>query len=97
MVSYMVISHAFGHSKRYSRILRKYPEKILAEVIELRQEIIIRANQRLQKYPYHNQSITFSDSAYNLAHYLAMRQFDLRYLQDRLSHVSLTSLGRAEG
>ena len=72
-------------------------KQILAEVIELRQEIKIKANQRLQKHPYHNHSSDFSDSAYNLAHYLAMRQFDLRHLQDRLSHASLTSLGRAEG
>ncbi len=72
-------------------------KQILAEVTELRQEIKLKANQRLLKYPYHNHLSDFSDSAYNLAHYLAMRQYDLRHLQDRLSHASLTSLGRAEG
>ena len=35
-------------------------------------------------------------SAVNLAHYLAMRQVDLRRLQDRLAWVGLSSLGRAE-
>ncbi len=72
-------------------------KQILAEVTELRLAIEGKANQRLQKYPYNDHSGTFSNSASNLAHYLAMRQFDLRHLQDRLSHASLSSLGRAEG
>jgi len=72
-------------------------KQILTEVTELRHAIEVKANQRLQKYSYNDHSSTFSTSASNLAHYLAMRQFDLRHLQDRLSHASLTSLGRAEG
>jgi len=72
-------------------------KQILTEVTELRLAIEVKANHRLQKYTYNNHSNTFSDSAKNLAHYLALRQFDLRHLQDRLSHASLTSLGRAEG
>jgi len=36
------------------------------------------------------------DSARNLAHYLALRQVDLRPLQERLAWVGLSSLGRAE-
>jgi pyruvate kinase len=39
---------------------------------------------------------TFQDSASNLLHYLALRQRDLRPLQERLSHMGLSSLGRAE-
>ncbi|MBI5257889.1 MAG: pyruvate kinase [Burkholderiales bacterium] len=35
-------------------------------------------------------------SAVNLVHYLAMRQIDLRQLQDRLAWVGVSSLGRAE-
>jgi pyruvate kinase len=35
-------------------------------------------------------------SAVNLAHYLAMRQIDLRGLQQRLARVGVSSLGRAE-
>lgn len=35
-------------------------------------------------------------SACNLAHYLAMRRFDMRRLQDRLAWVGVSSLGRAE-
>jgi pyruvate kinase len=71
-------------------------KRILAEVAELRQKIELKANQRLQKYQGNYHSGTFSKSACNLAHYLAMRQFDLRHLQDRLAHAGLSSLGRAE-
>lgn len=35
-------------------------------------------------------------SACNLAHYLAMRRFDMRRLQERLAWVGVSSLGRAE-
>lgn len=35
-------------------------------------------------------------SAINLVHYLAMRQIDLRPLQDRLAWMGISSLGRAE-
>ena len=35
-------------------------------------------------------------SATNLAHYLALRRYDMRRLQDRLSWIGLSSLGRAE-
>ena len=71
-------------------------KQILKEVAELRQEIEIKADLRLQKYQHNYPSGAFSKSACNLAHYLAMRQFDLRDLQDRLAQASLTSLGRAE-
>jgi pyruvate kinase len=71
-------------------------KQLLIEVAELRQKIEINANQRLQKYQRHYPSGYFSKSACNLAHYLAMRHFDLRHLQDRLAQAGLTSLGRAE-
>jgi pyruvate kinase len=71
-------------------------KQLLAEVVELRQKIEINASQRLQKYQDNFHSGIFSKSACNLAYYLAMRQFDLRHLQDRLAHAGLSSLGRAE-
>jgi len=71
-------------------------KQILAEIVDLRQKIEINANQRLQKYQGNYHSGAFSKSACNLAHYLAMRQFDLRHLQDRLAQAGLSSLGRAE-
>ena len=71
-------------------------KQILAELAELRQKIEINANKRLQKYRSNYHTGTFSKSASNLAHYLTMRQFDLRHLQDRLAQAGLSSLGRAE-
>ena len=64
-------------------------KQLLAEVVELRQKIEINANQRLQKYQGNFHSGIFSKRACNLAYYLAMRQFDLRHLQDRLAHAGL--------
>ncbi len=71
-------------------------KQILADVAELRKKIESNATQRLQKYQGNYHSGYFSKSACNLAHYLAMRQFDLRHLQDRLAQAGLSSLGRAE-
>jgi pyruvate kinase len=39
----------------------------------------------------------FRKSARNLLHYLALRHHDIRHLQDSLSRIGLSSLGRAEG
>ncbi|MGR8998086.1 MAG: pyruvate kinase [Gammaproteobacteria bacterium] len=87
----MVATNRFNQDP-YEDVLRQ----ILAEVTQLRQKIEINANQRLQKYQRNYHCGNFSKSAFNLAHYLAMRQFDLRHLQDRLAHAGLSSLGRAE-
>ena len=87
----MVATNRFNQDP-YEDVLKQ----ILAEVAELRQKIEINANQRLQKYQGNYHSGAFSKSACNLAHYLAMRQFDLRHLQDRLAQAGLSSLGRAE-
>ncbi len=38
----------------------------------------------------------FSESARNLIHYVALRQIDVRGLQDQLTKLGLSSLGRAE-
>ena len=38
----------------------------------------------------------YADSARNLLHYVALRQFDIRDLQDQLAELGLSSLGRAE-
>lgn len=38
----------------------------------------------------------YAESARNLAHYLALREFDIRELQQDLANLGLSSLGRAE-
>ncbi len=71
-------------------------KEILTEVTNLRDQIALHANERLIRFQAHYPEGQFTESAVNLAHYLAMRQFDLRHLQDRLAQSALTSLGRAE-
>ena len=71
-------------------------KQLLSELLELQQKIEVNANNRLLKYKKNYKSGHYSESAYNLAHYLEMRQFDLRQLQDRLAQAGLSSLGRAE-
>lgn len=71
-------------------------KRLLKDIQELRGDVEVNANARLQKYKMHYRSAAFTKSARNLAHYLALRQFDLRNLQDRLAQAGLSSLGRAE-
>ncbi|WP_394753075.1 pyruvate kinase [Crenothrix sp.] len=71
-------------------------KQLLIEVSELRDEIDTHSADRLQKYKDNYRSGVFTRGARNLAHYLALRQFDLRHLQDRLAQVGLSSLGRSE-
>lgn len=70
---------------------------LLNEVTRLRASVAAdgkatfkRWRQRLERRP-------FAMSAFNLAHYLALRTRDLRPLQRRLMALGLSSLGRAEG
>jgi pyruvate kinase len=71
-------------------------QQLLSELIEIRGEIEKYGNERLKKYQKYYRDGAYTNSAFNLAFYLAMRQFDLRHLQDRLAHVGLSSLGRTE-
>ena len=71
-------------------------KQLLQEVSEIRRSVFDNANIRLEKYAPFYRSGVFTKSAINLAQYLALRQFDLRHLQQRLAHVGLSSLGRAE-
>lgn len=70
--------------------------QLLAEVVCLRQDVTCNASRRLENYQAYFRAGVFNKSALNLAHYLAMRQFDLRHLQDRLAQAGLSSLGRSE-
>lgn len=69
---------------------------LLSELIQLRNHILECSDIRLKDYRKCFHDRTFSLSAINLANYLALRQLDLRGLQDRLAEVGLSSLGRAE-
>ncbi len=69
---------------------------LLADVVDIREKVAVNAECRLELYKEHYRSGVLTKSATNLAHYLALRQFDLRHLQTRLSQAGLSSLGRAE-
>jgi pyruvate kinase len=71
-------------------------KQLLAEVSELRDKVDAHSAQRLEKYKSNYRSGVFTRGARNLAYYLALRQFDLRHLQDRLAQAGLSSLGRSE-
>ena len=69
---------------------------LLEQVTELRATVLRGSRQRLERYRtcYPGE---FTPSARNLAHYLTLRQQDLRELQDGLAAQGLSSLGRCEG
>jgi pyruvate kinase len=69
-------------------------EALAAELLALRESMLAlaqRAERRLAAV-----DPAFRDSARNLLHYLALRQHELRPLQERLARLGLSSLGRAE-
>ncbi|MDF1589342.1 MAG: pyruvate kinase [Gammaproteobacteria bacterium] len=76
----------------YTEILKQ----LLLDISELRLNVDTRAKKRLESYKAAFRSEVFSKSALNLAHYLALRHYDLRHLQLRLAQAGLSSLGRAE-
>jgi pyruvate kinase len=71
-------------------------EALLEEVIRLRTVAVQRAGARLEQFASCFPEGRYTPSAANLAHYLAVRQHELRTLQDRLAQVGLSSLGRGE-
>ncbi|MGR9086297.1 MAG: pyruvate kinase [Gammaproteobacteria bacterium] len=85
------MSHLINNDP-YNDILKQ----LLNDVSELRKNVETHANSRLNQYKDKYRSSVFTRSACNLAHYLALRRYDLRNLQDRLAQAGLSSLGRAE-
>ena len=69
---------------------------LLDQLKVLRTEALQRADERLRRFADCFPDGQFSPSATNLAHYLALRQHDLRPLQERLARLGLSSLGRGE-
>ena len=69
---------------------------LLAELRALRTQVEERSALRLGEFTQHFGEEGITPSACNMAHYLALRQFDLRRLQERLARSGLSSLGRIE-
>ncbi len=68
--------------------------RVLSELGELRAGAI--AAERLYADELAQVDPRYAESARNLAHYLALREFDIRDLQQDLANLGLSSLGRAE-
>lgn len=69
---------------------------LLEELLRLRDSIKQNGLARLGAFRQFYPEGKFTESAQNLAHYLAFRQYDLRLLQEKLASVGLSSLGRGE-
>jgi len=68
----------------------------LLSLIELRDQVIELGEQIIQQYQQTTPALASHKSARNLAHYLALRRFDLRPLQDQLAELGASSLGHCE-
>jgi len=71
-------------------------EALLAELLVLRDYLDHASVERLRPYAARLLRPGSRESACNLAHYLALRRFDLRPLQQALARNGLSSLGRSE-
>lgn len=71
-------------------------QSLLNRLAQLRTDTLQQATSRLQPFAADFPGSLFSASAFNLAHYLALRSQDLRQLQDQLAALGLSSLGRGE-
>jgi pyruvate kinase len=74
-------------------------EKHLRELIEQLDELYQDAVDLEKKFAPAVKQVhpSFRKSAQNLLHYLSLRRHDIRQLQENLSQLGLSSLGRAEG
>ncbi len=71
-------------------------ESLYSELVELKDFILERAHERLDGFAIYYPDSQPTQSAINLSHYLALRERDLRPLQEKLARTGLSSLGRAE-
>lgn len=69
---------------------------LLDELLQLSEHVLFRGTIRLDQAAHLLEQSALNKSCVNLAHYLAMRELDLRPLQEKLAEAGLSSLGRAE-
>ena len=69
-------------------------DKLIDQLSTVRSEMLgyEKASKKLLK----NVNAEYRASARNFAHYLALRRFDLRTIQEKLARIGVSSLGRAE-
>lgn len=71
--------------------------QLLRQLRDLRREVDAEALQMVQAWEQCIRHPCFRETALNLAHYIVLRRRDLRPLQDGLTLLGLSSLGRLEG
>ncbi|MBI1424934.1 MAG: pyruvate kinase [Gammaproteobacteria bacterium] len=71
-------------------------ERLHDEVMQLCNHVLHHAALRLDQHADLFDQHALTKSSVNLAHYLALRELDLRPLQEKLAESGLSSLGRAE-
>ncbi len=92
----MITNYKDQYSPPDNDSYREILSLLLKDITEIRHKVGINAEKRLQNYTQYYRSGVLTKSASNLSHYLALRQFDLRHLQERLAQAGLSSLGRSE-
>lgn len=70
--------------------------RLLAEVTRLRDDVAAEGKATVKLWGAALERDEFRGSAVNLAHYLALRRRDISGLQEELSQLGLSSLGRSE-
>ena len=70
--------------------------QLLDDLQQLIQHVLKRSTVRISQHISTETDKSLNKSIVNLAHYLALRELDLRPLQERLAEAGLSSLGRAE-
>jgi pyruvate kinase len=76
---------------------KDHAKQLLAEIVALRNDVAEEGAATFRRWRPKIERRAFAGSAYNFAHYLALRERDLRLLQRRLMALGLSSLGRVEG
>lgn len=72
------------------------PEELLKKVKNLRERVFNNGNELFKKWEAKINKKDFLSSAQNLSYYLALRAIDITDIQDELSLLGLSSLGRLE-
>lgn len=72
------------------------PEALLEQVKELRENVYANGNKLFEKWKTKINNEEFISSALNLSYYLALKVIDITKIQEELSLLGLSSLGRLE-
>ncbi|TNF33440.1 MAG: pyruvate kinase [Gammaproteobacteria bacterium] len=83
-------------SSEVQESLQHFLQSLYRDLLQIRHQVITQARQRIDTHPEFFNHGPASDSAWNLACYIAFREHDMRALQQRLAAAGMSSLGRGE-